>query len=110
METGDIYYSKWMLDGGVEATRPIIVISNTTGNELAPTILVAPISPYTSKNLLPSHVKIEAGEGGLVIDSLVKVEQSLKMEKSSLTQKVGSVSPEIKAKLIDSFNDINERK
>ncbi|SDH04306.1 type II toxin-antitoxin system PemK/MazF family toxin [Desulfosporosinus hippei] len=71
---------------------------------------VAPISSYTSKNLLPSHVKIEAGQGGLVRDCLVKLEQSIRMAENSLKQKIGSVSAEIKDKLIDSFNDITGQK
>lgn len=70
-------------------SRPCIVISNDMANIHSPVINVIPVTSK-SKNKLPTHVSIGT-ESGLLQESTAMAEQTMLVNKSSLTRKVGEV-------------------
>lgn len=69
--------------------RPVLVLQNDTGNKHSPTTIVAAITSRKSKAKLPTHVNISAQ--GLAKDSIVLLEQIRTVDKSRLTEYVGSL-------------------
>jgi len=101
MKRGDIYRAD--LDpvigseqGGI---RPVVIIQNDTGNLHSPTVIVAAITTRNKKPGLPIHVPITAAESGLKRDSVVLTEQVRTLEKTRLTQYLGSLTPEAMKRL-----------
>lgn len=45
--------------------RPVLIVQNDRGNRRAPTVIAVPLTASTRKPPLPTHVRLEAGEGGL---------------------------------------------
>lgn len=91
---GDIYLANLGNSEGFEigGIRPVLVISNKINNQFTPTVLVVPISSVSSRRkILPTHIRIEAGQGGLERDSIILMEQIKAIDKSRLEQKVGSL-------------------
>lgn len=72
--------------------RPVVIIQNDLGNLHAPTVIVIPLTSSAAKPLLPTHVSIPAGEGGLWRDSTALCEQVRTVEKSRLKRHVGCLS------------------
>lgn len=82
--------------GGV---RPVLVIQNDVGNRYSPTVIVVAVTGQQNKTHLPTHVSVPAGENGLMKDSVVLAEQIRTLDKRRLRDKIGSVSPEVMAKV-----------
>lgn len=73
--------------GGI---RPVIVISNNTGNIYSPGVIVFPITSEIKKLYLPTHCLIHRSEeNGLKVDSMVLAEQIRIIDKSRLMKKLG---------------------
>lgn len=72
-------------------TRPVLIISNDTGNKYSPTVIVAAItSRVGTKKKLPTHTEI--GEfTGLDKYSVVLLEQVRTIDKSRLSQMIGTM-------------------
>ena len=90
MKRGEIYYADLSPVVGSEqgGTRPVLIIQNDTGNQHAPTTIVAPLT-CRKKKLLPTHVNI--WQKGLRDDSVVMCEQIRTIDKSRLQDYIGSV-------------------
>ena len=74
---GDIYYADLNPVIGSEqgGTRPVLIISNDTGNKYSPTVIIAAItSRVRTKAKLPTHTAIKDFEG-LSKDSVILLEQ-----------------------------------
>ena len=84
----DLSPSKGSEQGGM---RPVLVIQNNIGNKHAPTTIVAPITSRLTKHLLPTHISLSVGEGGLRAESIVLMEQIRVVDKSRLLQKLGMI-------------------
>lgn len=87
----DLSPSKGSEQGGM---RPILVIQNNVGNRHAPTTIVAPLTSKLTKHLLPTHIFVKQGEGGLRAESIVLLEQVRVIDKSRLLQKLGTLDSE----------------
>lgn len=73
-------------------TRPCLVISADKFNHSrAELVVVAPIT--TNDKRIPSHVRLEVGNGGLEEVSFVKCEEVRCISKDRLIRSVESVSP-----------------
>jgi mRNA interferase MazF len=59
--------------------RPALVVSVDVRNRLAGDVIVVPLS--TSTRALPTHVRLSAGIGGLIHDSMAKCEQVTTLDK-----------------------------
>ncbi len=75
--------------------RPAIVISNDKHNQYADSVLVVPVfNDKELPRLLPTHVSIGKGTGGLTKDSRAMCEHIASIDKSKLVEQLG-VMPSI---------------
>lgn len=94
---GDIYYVDLNPVIGSEqgGKRPVLVISNDTGNRHSPTVIIAAItSRVYTKSKLPTHVAIKNLKG-LDKNSVVLLEQIRTIDKQRLQKFIGTVSDKI---------------
>lgn len=92
---GDIYYVNFGYNiGSVQNfCRPGVVIQNNIGNASSPTVIVAAITSEIKKVNLPVHAYI--GEKyGLTEPSMALLEQVKTVDKRTLGDYVGHISPE----------------
>ena len=91
---GEVWYADLSPSKGSEqgGMRPVLVIQNNIGNKHAPTTIVAPITSRLTKKLLPTHIAVAQGEGGLKAESIVLLEQIRVVDKQRLLQKLGALS------------------
>lgn len=79
-------------EGSVQGgLRPAIVLQNDTGNFFSTTTIVALLTSQNKKNL-PTHVKINCGEGGLSKNSIILMEQVHTVSKSKIIKLIGHVT------------------
>jgi len=73
--------------------RPAIVISNDKRNQFDRSVLAIPVSAEEGhrKQLLPSHVPLKKGSGGLGKDSRAMCEQIASIDKSNCKTQIGSL-------------------
>jgi mRNA interferase MazF len=75
--------------------RPAIVISNDKHNQYADSVLVVPVfNDKELPRLLPTHVSISKGTGGLTKDSRAMCEHIASVDKNKLVEQLG-VMPSI---------------
>ncbi len=73
--------------------RPVLIVQTDRANPHSPHTIVVPFTSRFRQRLLPSHVQVAAGEGGLTQDSVVLAEQIRVIEHSRLLVKLGELSP-----------------
>ncbi len=101
IKRGDIYYAELNPVIGSEqgGTRPVLIISNDTGNRYSPTVIIAAITGKThTKAKLPTHTEVKNFEG-LDRDSIVLLEQIRTVDKRRLKQYMGIMSAEVMARV-----------
>ena len=93
VKKGDLYFADLSPVVGSEqgGVRPVLVVQNNVGNKYSPTIIVAAITSQTKANL-PTHVALEAAEGGLSKNSVVLLEQLRTIDKRRLKEHIGTLS------------------
>jgi mRNA interferase MazF len=77
----------------IKKSRPALILQNDIGNRFSNITIVAAI---TSKFQLPLHrtnVLIKAPEGGLSVDSVVRLDQIRSVDKRRLLKRLGAVKP-----------------
>ena len=88
---GDIYYADLNPVIGSEqgGTRPVLIISNDTGNKYSPTVIICRYHKpkYTQKKKLPTHLYLGQIEG-LPANSIVLFEQLRTIDKSRLKEQL----------------------
>lgn len=91
---GDIFYADLSGTVGSEqgGVRPVLVIQNDIGNRSSNTIIAAAITSKAKRLDMPTHSKL-GRRFGLAEDSIVLLEQIRTIDKSRLSQYVGSVDP-----------------
>lgn len=94
IKRGNIYYADLSPVVGSEqgGRRPVLVLQNDKGNKYSPCTIVAIITSRHTKAKLPTQYWLSA-DCGLRVDSLVECEQIRTIDKSRLTDYVGSASP-----------------
>ncbi|MEY8392927.1 type II toxin-antitoxin system PemK/MazF family toxin [Lachnospiraceae bacterium] len=88
IKRGDIYYAELnpVIDSEQGGTRPVLIISNDTGNRHSPTIIIAAITGQTqTKAKLLTHTEVKDFEA-LDRDSIVLLEQIRTVDKKRLKQ------------------------
>jgi mRNA interferase MazF len=76
-----------------KGTRPCLIVQNDVGNQFAPTTIVVPFTDFTNvKKMYPTLVKVDAGEGGLALDSAALCSQIVTIDKTRIKKKRGTVS------------------
>ena len=91
IKRNDIYYAELDPVVGSEqgGLRPVLILQNDTGNRHSPTTIVAAITSSPRKTNLPTHITIQTK--GLTKESIVLLEQIRTIDKSRLTEFVGSL-------------------
>ncbi len=101
IKRGDIFYAELNPVIGSEqgGTRPVLVISNNTGNRHSPTVIIAPITSCThTKAKLPTHTEVKDFEK-LDKDSIILLEQIRTIDKQRLKQYIGMMPDNVMARV-----------
>lgn len=108
IKRGEIYFANLGSGDSLEigGMRPVIVLQGDIINRYLPTVIVAPITSNRNRKLLPTHVAINAGQGGLNGDSVILLEQIRVIDKSRLKSKVGSITEELMNSILSNLNSI----
>jgi mRNA interferase MazF len=77
----------------IAKTRPGLIISNDIGNQHSSRVTIAAISTRRSERVYPFEVAVPVGEGGLIRDSKVMLDQIRSVDKSRLGLRLGSLPP-----------------
>lgn len=93
---GQVYLVSFDPTIGVEIkkTRPALVIQNDIANRYSPITIVAAITSQFEPPLYPTEVLIQAPEGGLLVDSVVLLNQVRLIARRRLVKRVGAVRQE----------------
>ncbi len=93
VKKGDLFFADLSPVVGSEqgGVRPVLVVQNDVGNKHSPTIIVAAVTSQI-KAKLPTHVELEAADGGLSKDSVVLMEQLRTIDKKRLKEHIGTLS------------------
>lgn len=71
--------------------RPIVILQIDRANAVSPHTIIAPFTTKIRRTLLPSHVFVPAGVGGLNQDSVILCEQIRVVDKSRLITILGNL-------------------
>ena len=96
IKRGQIWYADLSPVVGSEqgGLRPVLMLQNDIGNKYAPTVIVAIITSRNTKAKIPTHYWLDKGQGGLVCDSMVELEQIRTLDKKRLKEFMGTVDQE----------------
>jgi len=89
----------WMADlaptVGTEQSgiRPVLIVQADRANARSPHTIMIPFTSRIRQRLLPSHVFVPTGEGGLTQDSVALAEQIRAIDLARLTRNLGSLPP-----------------
>lgn len=94
IKRGEVYYADLNPVRGSEqgGIRPVVIVQNDTGNRFSPTTIVAALTSITKKHTLPTHVAVDCDF--LEKKSIVLLEQIRTIDKSRLTDYLGSLNNE----------------
>ena len=95
IEQGDVFWFDFGVPNGSEPgySRPVIVIQNDMFNrsKIDTVVIIATTTNYELAQD-PGNVLVKKGEGGLPKDSVANISQLYTVDKSSLTEKIGTLS------------------
>ena len=74
--------------------RPALVIQIDRANVTSPHTIIIAFTTKIKETILPSHVKIPAGIGGLTQDSILLCEQIRVIDKRRLVRRIGNIEEE----------------
>jgi mRNA interferase MazF len=72
--------------------RPVLIVQTDHANVHSPHTIIVPFTTRIRQKLLPSHVFVPTGEGGLTQDSVALCEQIRVVDTGRLINKLGSLS------------------
>src|SRR5947209_7029067 len=72
-------------------TRPVLVVQTDRANASSPHTIIVPFTSKLRHKLLPSHVLVPAGDGGLRQDSVILAEQIRVVDLDRLIRKLGDL-------------------
>lgn len=101
VKRGDIYYADLRPVVGSEqgGIRPVLIVQNDVGNKYSPTVIAAAITSQTGKTPLPTHIRVDAKDSGLLKDSVVLLEQVRTLDKRRLRARMGALDEEDMARI-----------
>ena len=74
--------------------RPSVILQIDRANAVSPHTIIAPFTTKIRSVILPSHVFVPAGTGGLNQDSVLLCEQIRVIDKSRIIKVLGKLNPE----------------
>ncbi len=72
--------------------RPVLVVQTDRANAHSPHTIVVPFTTRIRQRLLPSHILVPAGEGGLIQESVALCEQIRVLDAGRLMAQLGTLS------------------
>ena len=101
VKRGDIYYADLRPVVGSEqgGIRPVLIVQNDIGNKFSPTVIAAAITSQTGKTPLPTHIRVDAKDSGLLKDSVVLLEQVRTLDKRRLRTRMGTLDEKDMARI-----------
>lgn len=90
---GEIWLADHSPTRGTEqsGTRPVLVVQTDRANPHSPHTIIVPCTTRIRQKLLPSHVCIPTGEGGLTQDSVLLAEQIRVLDHGRLIKRLGQL-------------------
>ena len=91
IKRGEIYYADLSPVVGSEqgGIRPVIILQNDTGNCHSPTTIVVAVTSKTTKNYLPTHIKVYSPM--LRRNSVAMLEQIRTIDKQRILGYIGQI-------------------
>jgi mRNA interferase MazF len=91
---GEVWLADLSPTRGTEqaGVRPVLVVQTDRANPHSPHTIVVPFTTRIRQKLLPSHVLVPAGEGGLTQDSVALCEQIRVIDTGRLIRQLGDLS------------------
>ena len=101
VKRGEIYYADLRPVVGSEqgGIRPVLIVQNDIGNKFSPTVIAAAITSQTGKTPLPTHIRVDAKDSGLLKDSVVLLEQVRTLDKRRLRTRMGALDEKDMARI-----------
>ena len=89
IKRGEIYYADLSPVVGSEqgGIRPVIILQNDTGNCYSPTTIVVAVTSKTTKNYLPTHIRVHSST--LRKNSVAMLEQIRTIDKQRILGYIG---------------------
>ena len=96
IEKGGIYLAALEPAGqhGTYRKRPVLVVSNDTGNSFSSTATILPIVSDSLEKVYPFEVGLQKGAGNLPKDSKAKADQIQTLNQNRLVESIGILSDE----------------
>ena len=94
LKRGDIFLVNFdpTIGSEIKKTRPAIILQNDIANKYSSVTIVAAItSQAADQKLYPTEVFLKSGDGGMVNDSTVLLNQVRTIDKVRLVKKLGKV-------------------
>jgi mRNA interferase MazF len=90
---GGVYWADLNPTRGTEQAgrRPVLVVQTDRANPASPHTIVVPFTTKIRRAVLPSHVFVPAGTGGLDQDSVALCEQIRVCDRSRLGDRMGTL-------------------
>ena len=94
IKRGDLFWVNLGSTRGSEQSgrRPVLVIQNNIGNELAPTTIIAPLTTKSFSKEYPTNVNIPKGISGLKSYSTILLSQIRTIDKTHLGERIGELA------------------
>jgi mRNA interferase MazF len=80
------------LGSEIQKTRPALILQNDIANRHSPITIVAAITSQFEEPLYPTEVLISPPEGGLVVPSVVLLNQIRSIDRRRLVRRLGVVA------------------
>jgi mRNA interferase MazF len=84
----------------------VLVVQTDRANAHSPHTIIAPLTSRLRRRLLPSHVFVPAGEGGLTVDSVLLAEQLRVIDQVRLIRKLGDLPAGRRSEVDDALKAI----
>ncbi len=93
IKRGDLFWVNLNPSKGSEQAgrRPVLILQNDLGNELAPTTIIAPLTTKSFSKEYPTNVNIPKGIAGLKTNSTVLLSQIRTIDKTRLEEPIGTL-------------------
>ncbi len=94
VKRGEVWLADLSPTRGTEQSgvRPVTIVQTDRANQNSPHTIIVPFTTKIRQRLLPSHVLVPAGEGGLTQDSVALAEQIRVLDHDRLIRQLGSLS------------------
>jgi mRNA interferase MazF len=88
--------------------RLVLIVQTDRANPHSPHTIIVPFTTRIRQKLLPSHVLVPAGEGGLTQDSVALCEQIRVIDLSRLMTRLSALSTQRMQEIADALKTILE--